>query len=510
MPNVRISMQDIRTLLRYYYAEQYSKREVARYLQLSPGTVRNYLQRAASAGLTWPLPEHLTDAALEALLFPDLDSTPDRPQPDWKEVHQQLARKGMTLERIWHAWIAHHPEGYSYGYFCACYKKWCRAKKVTMRLRHKAGDKLFVDFAGKTLEVIDPVNGEVTKVQIFVATLGGSNYTYVEAVPDQTLRNWIEAHVRCLEFFGALPRVVVCDNLKAAVTRADRKNPVLNETYKDFARHYDLIISPARVKKPQDKSTVEGAVKYISTRILTELESRQFFDIVELNQAIGPLLDQLNNTPFQKKLGTRRSQFEALDLPAMRPLPKTPYSFREWKKLKVNMNYHVQAKGCYYSVPYRYAHQKLDVWISDHLVECFFKTKAIARHARLRGKGLYSTHPSHMPEHHRRYQDRERILELARAVGPNTLRLIEEVLERRTHQEQNFCSIKGILGLQDRYCKERLDAACALACSLGEAAYNYPSLASILKNGRDQLHEANPVPPPIVHENVRGGDYYAT
>ncbi len=378
-----------------------------------------------------------------------------------------------------------------------------------MRLQHKAGDNLFVDFAGKTIEVTNPETGETTNAQIFVATMGGSNYTYVEAVEDQKLRSWIDAHVRCLEFLQALPRVIVCDNLKAAVIRARRPKPVINKTYEDFGRYYDLILSPARVKKPQDKSAVEGAVKWITTHILTRLELRQFFSIAELNQAIRPLLNQLNNRPFQKKLGTRLSQFEELDLPAMRPLPETRYPYRECKKLKVSMNYHVYAKGGDYSVPYRYVHQTLEVWISDRLVQCFFKTKLIAQHTRLRGKGRYSTHESHLPEHHRQYQDRERILDLAKSIGPNALRLIEAILDHRKHREQSFRSVKGILGLEQRYGKERLDAACGLAWSLGEHAFNYPSLASILKYGRDQLHESPPTPPPILHENVRGGDYYA-
>lgn len=502
-------MQDIRALLRYYYDERLSKREVARVLQLSPGTVRNYLQRAEAAGISWPLPQDLTDAALEALLFPDSDRDPVRPQPDWTQVQKQLSRKGMTLERIWFAWIQENPDGYSYGYFCRRYKQWCRSKKVTMRLHHKAGEKLYVDFAGKAIEVIDPETGQVTKAQIFVATMGGSNYTYVEAVPDQTLRSWIGVHVRCLEFFGALPRVVVCDNLKAAVTRARRKNPVVNETYKDFARHYDLIIDPARVRRAQDKAVVEAAVKHITTHVLTALDQRQFFSIAELNEAIAPLLEQLNTTPFQKKMGTRKSQFEELDLPAMRPLPEYKYRFREYKKLKVNMNYHVHANGAYYSVPYRYVHKSLDVWISEHLVECYDQTKHVATHERLAQKGAYSTVEEHIPPHQRRYRDRERILSRARSVGSNTAKLVAAVLERRTHPEQNYCSIQGILGLRERYGNERLEAACRLALSLGARAYNYPSLASILKHGRDQLREQTATPPPIVHANLRGGTYYA-
>ncbi|MXW47039.1 MAG: IS21 family transposase, partial [Gammaproteobacteria bacterium] len=320
-------------------------------------------------------------------------------------------------------------------YFCRRYKQWCRSKKVTMRLHHKAGEKLYVDFAGKTIEVIDPETGQITKAQIFVATMGGSNYTYVEAVPDPTLRSWIGVHVRCLELFGALPRVVVCDNLNAAVTRARRKNPVVNETYKDFARHYDLMIDPARVRRAQDKAVVEVAVKHITTHVLTALDPRQFFSIAELNEAVAPLLEPLNTTPFQKKMGTRKNQFEELDLPAMRPLPEYKYRFRAYKKLKVNMNYHVHANGGYYSVPYRYVHKSLDVWISEHLVECYDQTKHVATHERLAQKGADRTVEEPIPPHPRRYRDRERILSRARSVGSNTAKLVASVLERRPHPD---------------------------------------------------------------------------
>ena len=210
MPRERISMRRIRDLLRYHYDEGRSQREIAKYLQLSPGTVRNYLARARAAELSWPLPNELTDAELEVLLFPEPASLSHRPQPDWEEVSKQLARKNMTLERIWHAYHEAHPDGYSYGHFCARFRDWNGSQEVVMRLHHKAGDKLFVDFAGTTVDVINPVCGEVTQAQIFVGTLGCSNYTYVEALPDQTLRSWIGAHVRMLAFFGAVPQVVVC------------------------------------------------------------------------------------------------------------------------------------------------------------------------------------------------------------------------------------------------------------------------------------------------------------
>ncbi len=509
MPQQRISMKTIRDVLRYYYDERRSKRQIAGYLQISPGTVRNYLRRAEAAGVSWPLPEAYTDETLEALLFPRDQVSSDRPQPDWTELNRQLSRKGMTLERIWHSYRQVHPEGYSYGHFCVLYHEWSGLLEVTMRLHHKACDKLFVDYAGTTVAIIDPDTGEVTQAQIFVATLGCSNYTYVEATPDQTIRSWIGAHVRAMAFFGAVPAVVVCDNLKAAVVRANRRNQKIQPTYLDFARHYNTKISPARVEKPQDKSLVELGVKFVTTRILTCIRTRQFFSIEELNQAIAPLLKQLNEIPFQKKQGTRRGQFEELDRPAMRPLPDTRYEFRQWKKLIVNVDYHIQADFAYYSVPHRLRRKKLDVCIGETLVKCYYKNKLVAIHQRIRTKGCFSTHRNHMPEKHRRYRDREHLLVRARSVGPETERLTEAVLDRRSHQEQNFRAVMGILGLKDRYGPERLESACRLAALLGPRAFNYPSIASILQKGRDLLQETVPDPPTILHKNLRGGDYYA-
>ncbi len=258
----------------------------------------------------------------------------------------------------------------SYGHFCVLYRQWSDPRNVTMRLHHKAGEKVFVDFAGTTVDVIDQVTGEVTHAQIFVGVLGCSNYLYVEALPDQKLRSWIGTHVRMFEFFGAVPQIVVCDNLKSAVTRPRGKNPEINETYLDFARHYDTKISPARPRKPQDKSPAETGVKFATNRILSALRTQDFFSIEELNQAIRPMLEDLNALPFQKKLGTRIRQFRELDFPAMKSLPAQPYEFKEFKKLMVNMDYHVQVNGCYYSVPYRLHHKKPDVTITDTLVKC--------------------------------------------------------------------------------------------------------------------------------------------
>ena len=508
MPQRRISMRLIREVLRHYHEKGSSKRRIATDLLLSPGTVRNYLRRAAEVGLTWPLPDNLTDVDLEGLLFPTGNTiSVDRPLPDWAEISKQLSWRGMTLERVWKNYITVHPDGYSYGHFCALYKEWSGMQKISMRLHHKAGEELYVDFAGTTVEITDPKTGEVTKAQIFVAALGCSNYTYVEAVPDQTIRSWIGAHVRAMDFFGRVPEVIVCDNLKAAVVQTRGKHPKIQPTYLDFAHHYGTRIRPARVRRPQDKSLAELAVKFATTRILTSVRTQTFFSIWELNQAIAPLLKELNDLPFQKKPGSRRSQFEELDHPVMDELPETRYEFVEWKKLKVSIDYHISADFCYYSVPYRFRQKRLDVALGETLVRCYYKNELVTTHVRMYSKGTFSTDPDHMPEQHRRYHDREWLISQARQIGPQMERLIDAVLDRRSHQEQNFRSALGILKLKDSYSAESLESACFQALRLGTRAHNYPTIAGILKNKSGPLDPSDP--PIIQHKNIRGGEYYA-
>ena len=508
MPQQRISMRKILAVLRCYYGESYSKRKTAQYLGLSPATVRNYISRAKQAGLVWPLPEGMTEEVLEALLFPSDDSSPCRPQPDWKDVHRQLSRKGMTLERVWSKYRATHPDGYSYGHFCELYREWLGPKKATLRIHHAAGEKLFVDFAGTTVDVTDPSTGEVYSAQIFVATLGCSKYTYVEAVMNQKLRSWIGAHVRALEFLGGVPKVIVCDNLKAAVVRPDRYNPDLNPTYREFGEHYDCHILAARPYRPQDKSVVEGAVKFVTNRILSELRTLQFFSLSDLNQMIASMLKELNDLPFQKQLGSRRSQFEEHDFPALTPLPANRFDYREWKKYKVSFDYHIQVEYNYYSVPSRYIGKYVHVCIRENVIECYVKDQRVATHARLRLKGRFSTEASHMPEKHRRYMDQQYWIARARDLGPNVMAFVELVMARRSFIEQNYRSIMGILGLQDKYSRERLDAACHRAILIGERAHNYPSIARILKHMKEH-EEGELSPPPVIdHKNIRGGAYY--
>ena len=354
MSQERLSMRKIEEILRLKYEAGLTHRAIAQSCSVSPSTVSEYVTHAKAAGLSWPLPEELNAEQLEELLFPQRGSASGRniPQPDWAEVHKELRRKGVTLSLLWVEYRQEQPDGYGYSQFCHHYRQWAKQLKPMMRQKHKAGEKLFVDYAGQTMPVVDPQTGEIRQAQIFVATLGASNYTYTEAHWSQDLTNWIGAHVRALAFLGGVPEVLVPDNLKAGVKSPHLYEPDLNPTYLDFARHYGVAVVPARVRKPKDKSKVEVGVQVVERWVLAPLRDRTFFSLAELNQAMWELLAELNDRPMRHLGQSRRELFESLDKPALAPLPVQPYEFARWKKARVHIDYHVSFEKHYYSVPY--------------------------------------------------------------------------------------------------------------------------------------------------------------
>ena len=354
MPAKRLSMRKIKDVLRLCWGQGVSKRQVARSCGISRPTVRAYLRRAEAAGLCWPLPAELDDGALERVLFPLSPAAPEtaRGAPDWSEVHRELKRPGVTLLLLWQEYRQAHPHGYQYTWFCQQYRAWTGKLDLVMRQTHRAGEKLFVDYAGMRARVIDPETGEVREAEVFVAVLGASNYTYAEATWTQGLQDWVGAHVRCFTYLGGVPEVVVPDNLRAGVAKAHRYEPDINPTYQDLATHYGVAIIPARVRRPRDKAKAEVGVQVVERWILAALRHRQCFSLAELNRAIRELLETLNNRPFRKLPGNRRALFEQLDKPALRPLPVEPYEYAEWKQARVHIDYHVEVQGHYYSVPH--------------------------------------------------------------------------------------------------------------------------------------------------------------
>ena len=506
-------MRKTQEILRLKFGCGLSNRDIAKSISVGRSSIGDYLLRARAAGLTWPLPEGMDEVALERLLFPSVTGTNphDRPLPVWPEVHTELKRKGMTLALLWQEYKASNPDGYQYSWFCHSYENWRGRIDLVMRQDYRAGEKMFVDYAGQTVELIDQQTGEVKPAQIFVAVLGASNYIYAEATLTQALPDWIGAHVRALAAFGGVPAVVVPDNLKSGVTKANYYEPDINPTYQDMASHYGLVVLPARVRAPRDKAKVETSVQIIERQILAKLRNHRFFSLAELNQEIARLLTELNNKPFQKLPGSRQSLLESLERPALKPLPSTPYQFAEWKLATVNIDYHLEIDGHYYSVPYHLVRKQLDSRLTATTVEFFHKGKRVASHQRSHHKGRHTTVKEHMPEKHRQYLEwsPERFLAWAKKIGPHTVILTERILAARAHPQQAYRTLLGIFRLGKSYGDPRLEAACARSLIIG--ATSFSSVESILKTGLD----GKPIPgsndkqaPPVKHQNIRGADYY--
>jgi transposase len=511
MSQERLSMRKIEEILRLKYEVGLSHRAIAQSCLVSPSTVSEYVTHAKAAGLSWPLPEGLSAEELDELLFPRRGPTSGRNirQPDWAEVHKELRRKSVTLSLLWVEYRQEHPDGYGYSQFCHHYRQWAKQLKPTMRQKHKAGEKLFIDYAGQTVPVVEPQTGEIRQAQVFVATLGASNYTYTEAHWSQDLPNWIGAHVRALAFLGGVPEVLVPDNLKAGVKSPHLYEPDLNPTYQDFAHHYGLAVVPARARKPKDKAKVEVGVQVIERWILARLRDRTFFSLAELNGAMRELLDELNSRPMRHLGQSRRELFEELDQPALTPLPGQPYEFARWKKARVHIDYHVAFEKHYYSVPYNLIGKEVDIRSTEKVVEIFYRRIRQASHRRSQAQGRYSTQNEHMPPAHQKYSDwsPERFLRWAEEVGPHTTQLIAAVLDARRHPQQAYRSCLGILGLGKRYTNDRLEAACRRALPTGIRSYK--GIRNILENKLDQLElEQPPAAPLPVHANVRGESYY--
>lgn len=514
MPQKGLPMRTIREVLRLRWGQGCSARAVARACQLSHSTVLEYEKRAREAGLGWPLPEELDDDALAALVAEAPaaeEGAGRRPLPDLPYVLRELRKKHVTLQLLWTEYRAAHPDGYGYTQFCHYVTQARKALDPTLRQVYRAGEKLLTDFAGDTIDVIDRHTGEVRPAYLFVAVLGASNYTYVRAVADMQEARWIGLHVRAFEFFGGVPEAVVCDNTATAVSKADRYEPVLHPLFADMAAHYGTVILPARAGKPRDKAPVEGAVLIAERWIIAALRHHQFFSLPELNDAIAPLLDQLNARPLQRLKVSRRALFEELDRPALRPLPATRYTFEIWKKATVAIDYHVSLEKHFYSVPYRLVGEEVTARLSPTVVEILHKGRRVASHLRSYVPGKHTTEPTHRPKSHQAHLEwsPSRLIRWAHeAVGPQLAALVEGLLERRKHPEHGYRSCLGLMSLAKKYPCERMEAAAARAIAAN--AYSYQSIKSILATGLDQVALPTPDELPLVpaHDNIRGREYY--
>jgi len=511
MPTPTIPMRKIREILRLSHEAGLSRAQVGRALGLSKGVVSKYLVRCRENGLSWPLPPELDDTAIEARLFVTARPSHQFVMPDYAWVHQELKRKGVTLQLLWEEY-AQSCSGRAFRYtaFCGHYREWAGKLRRSMRQVYRAGEKLFIDYAGPGIPIVCPETGEIRSAWLFVAVLGASNYTYAEATWTQSKPDWIGAQVRALAYMGGVPELIVPDNARALIAFASRYEPDPNRTYQEFATHYGTAILPARPGKPRDKAKVEVGVLVAERWILARLRHRRFFSLAELNAAIRPLLEDLNARPFKKLPGCRRSAFETLDQPALKPLPATSYEYAEWKAQTLWIDYHVEVDGHYYSAPHALVRQKLDIRFTRTRVEIWFKGNRVAHHPRSSRAG-HTTIPEHMPKSHRAHAEWSpgRLLNWGLSIGPRTRDVIRWQLEHRAHPEQGYRACLGLLRLSKDYSRARLEAACRRALAIG--APTFQSISSILKNGLDQQAESpddeRQASLPL-HENVRGPTYY--
>jgi transposase len=488
----------------------YNQTEIARSCVVARSTVQDYIRRTSAKGLSYEQLQGMSDSEAQTLLGKEKTASVPAKAISFELVHQELGHKGVTLALLWQEGIDRGDWRLSYGQFCRRYNQWKGRQNLSMRQVHKAGEKLFVDYCGVTIAVTDPVTGMVTAAQVFVACLGASNYTFAEATPSQALPHWIGSHQRALNFLGGVPACIVPDNLKSGITDPCRYEPGVNRSYQDVATHYQVAVIPARPKSPKDKAKVEKAVQEVERQILAPLRHQQFNSFSELNEAIRPLLQRLNERVMSDYGLSRLAMFERVDQPALKPLPKYPFIFANWKRAKVNLDYHIEVEKHYYSVPYWYVRQEVNVKVSEQVVEIFYEHQRIALHPHSSVPYRHSTLPDHMPPEHWAYksQSKENFLAWATRIGPHTTTQVETIFASKPHDEQSFRTLKGLQSLASHYGAERLEAACHRANTFGIVGYR--RLKAILQHHLDKtpILIETPSPPAIDHDNLRGAAYF--
>lgn len=510
MATVRLDMRKTREILRLKWEQGLSHRQIARSLGLSAGVVGSTMSRAKRAGLLPTTLGDLSDEDLERRLYGVKAAEASRaglPAPE--HIHNELKRPGVTLELLHIEYLSSHPEGVRYTAFCNHYRRWRERQDPRMRQVHRAGEKLFVDYAGKKPRVIDRETGEVREAELFVAVCGASNKVFVEATATQRLDDWIGSHVRALEYFGGVPEALVPDQLKSAVREADVYEPLINRTYHDLARHYGCVILPARPAKPRDKAKVEVAVQIAERWILARLRNETIYSLGELNRRIREHLEELNERPMKRLGGASRNElFERLERGELKRLPERRYELGRWSKARVNMDYHIEHDKHYYSVPYQLLREVVEVHVTERVVEIFHQGKRVASHHRGRPLAGHTTNPEHMPMSHRAHMEwsPSRLIAWGAVMGPQTKGLIESILRERPHPEMGYRSCLGILRLEKVYGAERLEAACERALVVG--ARSYRPVRAILKSGLDRQRDDESTGVIPEHDNVRGPEYF--
>jgi transposase len=513
MATERLSMRKTREILRLKYSLGLSHRQVARSLGVSAGGVGEAVRRAKLTGVEWAQAEALSDEELEARLYGALaPAAGDRPVPDCPYIHAERRRPGVTLELLHLEYLERHPDGYRYTQFCEFYRRWLAKRRLSMRQVHRAGEKMFTDYAGKKPHLVDPSTGEVREVELFVAVLGASNYTFAEATLTQQVPEWIGSHIRALEYFGGVPGAIVPDQLKSAVTSSCRYEPGVQRTFEEMGRHYGTAILPARPASPKDKAKVEVGVQVVERWILARLRNQTFFSLDELNERIAELLEELNARTMRVYGESRQALFDRIERPALKSLPPERFVYAEWKHARVNIDYHIDVHHHYYSVPHRLVHEPVEARVSATTVEVFHRGARVASHCRSDVRGRHTTLSEHMPKAHQKHLEwsPSRFIRWGESLGPNTASLLQAILAERPHPEMGYRSCLGILRLARRFGETRLEKACARALAI--RARSYRSVESILKRGLDRAELPQPSSPsstpPLRHDNIRGEDYY--
>ena len=511
MPAARLTMKKIREILRLRFELGRTQREIAKSCNLSTSTVGGCLARCKREELSWPLPEEMSDSELERRVYRiDPCTESQRAVPDWQSVHNELRRRDchVSLFLLWEEYHKVHPDAYEYSWFCRQYRMWDATIEPIMRKQHRGGYATFVDYAGDTVSVIQ--TGEVRRAQVFVAVLGASNYTFCEASWHQDLACWTQSHVRMFEFFGGVTEILVPDNLASGVKEACFFEPDLNPTYRELAKHYQVAVVPARVRKPKDKAKVETAVLIAERWIIARLRNRVFYSLDDVNVAIAELLVELNQKPFQKLPGCRESAYRELDLPKLRPLPVSPYEMVVWKKATVHLDYHVQIEGCTYSVPHKLVRESVEARLTSNIVEIFHDGHRVACHERSHIPGRTITCEEHMPAHHREVArwSPEVMRSRARRVGIAAETLAVQIMASKEHPEQGIRACLGLMKLGDKYGVELLETACKLAVE--RQAFQYRSVKNLLeRHSKGESLTPKQAVAVIEHENIRGESYYS-
>jgi transposase len=523
MSSKAITMRKIKEVLRLRFECKLSFDEISRALKISKGVAAKYVYLAQKQHLGWPQIAPLDEVQLQNLLLPTKAQTrtTDYVPPNFALVHQELKSKCMTLQLLWQEYAASTSgKTYRYSAFCEHYSSFTKTLKLSMKQIHKAGEKCFVDYAGPTVPIINVLTGEITQAQIFVAVLGASSYTFAMATRSQKSEDWLLGHRKAFEYFGGVTQVIVPDNPRSLIANPDRYEPSVGRSYSEFASHYGCAVIPARPRKPQDKGKVEVGVQVVERWILARVRHQQFFSLTDLNKAIAHLLEDVNTRAFKKLPGNRRSAFEALDRPALKPLPATIFELCSWKKARVGVDYHVELEHHYYSVPYRFARKAVELRYTTGVLEILCDGKRIAAHPRVmrmgysQGLSSQTTVSEHMPKSHQAHLEwtPSRLINWGNTIGLSTGILVAHLLSSKPYPEMGYRSCLGLLSLSKAYGKERLEAACTLA--VGQKAMTQKSVRNILSTKLDLAPASKPsankksrqqLP---LHENVRGPGYY--